>query len=149
MAMGFPADSELLVYAALIGLYIFSLTLLSTFEDEDAPSGALVGAFLGCLATPLLIVALSLWPTAGTWGVAGIPVALLLFGIVFAQLLAAMINGTARRGGAMTRALLKSIWWIDLGTLLAVGAYWGLGPWATLFVVGKLSAMALFRPPTG
>jgi 4-hydroxybenzoate polyprenyltransferase len=149
MALGFPADSELLVYVALIVLYIFSLTLLSTFEDEDAPSLPLVGAFLGCLTTPLILIVLSAWPLAGTWGLAGIPFAALLFLIVLGQLIAAMVQGTARRGGAMTRSLLKSIWWIDLATLLGVGAFAALGAWATLFVVGSLGAKALFRPPTG
>jgi 4-hydroxybenzoate polyprenyltransferase len=142
-ALGFALTPDLWVYLPLLGVYIYSLTYLSTFEDEDAPSGALVSGFVGCLACPGVVLWLSVWPT-GPWHLAAAPAALLLGLVLIVQLFAAIERGTCARGEATTRALLKAIWLLDLSVLLALGAWPALAGWLSLYVVGKAGASLLF-----
>ena len=55
--------------------------------------------------------------------------------------------GTRRRGGAMTRALIKAIWLLDAGFLLAHGAWPLAAALLPLYLLVGAAAGALFAPP--
>ncbi|MGE0708340.1 MAG: UbiA family prenyltransferase [Planctomycetota bacterium] len=133
------------VYAGTLGLYVTFLTYLSTWEREQAGPFAMTLGFGGTLLAPSLLVALPLMGQG--WHPAGLLGGVALFGLVLAQLIAAILEGTRARAEATTRALLQGIWLLDLGALLARAPLELLGAWAALLAANKLGARALFRPP--
>jgi 4-hydroxybenzoate polyprenyltransferase len=144
-ALGFAFSPDLFVYTALVGLYIYSLTFLSTFEDEDAGAVALVGGFVGGLSCAAVILGLALWPS-GPWSVLCAPIALALGLVLLLQFTQAIVRGTRARGEATTRAWLKAIWLLDLAVLVALGLWLGVGLLALLYATGTAGAGWLFAP---
>lgn len=136
------------VYALILGGYVAALTFLSTYEDERAGPVAMTGGFLVTAAAPGVVLALCLihddWRPYGLAG--GVP----LFGVVLAQWIMAIMEGTRARGQNMTRAFLQALWLLDLG-VVAGRVELGLTPLlaggALLFLIGKVGAKALFKPP--
>lgn len=138
------------IYALILGGYVTGLTFLSTYEDKNARPLAMTAGFLCTAAAPGTVIALSLindeWRPYGLIG--GFP----LFGVVLAQWIMAILEGTRSRGEATTMALLKSLWLLDLGVLAGrLPANWDLllGWGLLLWVLVKLGAKRLFRPPPG
>lgn len=140
-----PAATLPLVYAGLLGLYVSALTWLSTYEDEDAPALALYLGHAALVAAPLGVVALIVLQPG--WNLAGLVGVALLAAVCVRQLVLAAREGTQARGGAATRALLKAIWLLDLGVLLATERWILCGVLAALWLVGSYGAKRLFRPP--
>lgn len=135
-------------YAAFLGLYVYALTVFSTWEDEDAPRLSLItnGGLL--LALP---VAAGAWcmhaggseppRSVGVFGCA------LLLVVVWSQLVELFVHGTKAKGQATTRNLLHALWAVDLGAAL-LGAPWLLlVPCGVLYVGSRAAIKALFRPP--
>lgn len=149
-----PGGGLALAYAALLTTYVAALTWVSTLEDEDAPRSRVALAFGATAAAPLAASALTLLPGGAS------PLGLLgwapLVWRVVGEGAAAAREGTRERGGRMTIALLRGLWALDLGALLAglAGApaallAAGLGALAALFALGNLARRALFGPPPG
>lgn len=137
------------VYAMILGGYVAALTFLSTYEDERAGAVAMTGGFLFTAAAPGVILALCLihedWRPYGLVG--GVP----LFGVVLAQWIMAIMEGTRARGQNMTRAFLQALWLLDLGVVagrVEVGLTTLLAAGALLFLIGKIGAKSLFKPPS-
>jgi len=136
------------VYALILGGYVAALTFLSTYEDERAGPVAMTSGFLFTAAAPGVVLALCLihddWRPYGLAG--GVP----LFGVVLAQWIMAIMEGTRVRGQNMTRAFLQALWLLDLG-VVAGRVEAGLTPLlaggALLFLIGKVGAKTLFKPP--
>ncbi|MBL4844201.1 MAG: UbiA family prenyltransferase [Planctomycetes bacterium] len=136
------------LYALILGGYVMALTFLSTYEEESAGPLAMTGGFLVTAAAPGVLLALCLindeWRPYGLVG--GVP----LFGVVLAQWIMAIMEGTRARGQSMTRAFLQALWLLDLGVVagrLETGWIPLLVGGVLLFLVGKLGAKILFRPP--
>ena len=136
------------VYALILGGYVAALTFLSTYEDERAGPVAMTGGFLVTAAAPGVVLALCLihddWRPYGLAG--GVP----LFGVVLAQWIMAIMEGTRARGQNMTRAFLQALWLLDLGVVagrVELGQTPLLAGGALLFLIGKVGAKALFKPP--
>lgn len=137
------------VYAMILGGYVAALTFLSTYEDERAGAVAMTGGFLFTAAAPGVILALCLihedWRPYGLVG--GVP----LFGVVLAQWIMAIMEGTRARGQNMTRAFLQALWLLDLAVVagrVEVGLTTLLAAGALLFLIGKIGAKSLFKPPS-
>lgn len=136
------------LYALILWGYVSALTFLSTYEEERAGPLAMTGGFLFTAAAPGVLLALCLiheeWRPYGLVG--GVP----LFGVVLAQWIMAIMEGTRARGQNMTRAFLQALWLLDLG-VVAGRVEAGLTPLlaggALLFLIGKLGAKRLFKPP--
>lgn len=154
LELGAPGGGLALAYAALLTFYVAALTGVSTLEDEDAPRTRVALAFGATAAAPLAAAALTLVPGGAS------PLALLGWGPLVWRVAregaAAAREGTRTRGGRMTIALLRGLWALDLGALLAglAGApaavlAAGLGALAALFALGALARRALFGPPPG
>jgi 4-hydroxybenzoate polyprenyltransferase len=144
LALGLAATPGLLLYAGLLFLYVLSLTILSTFEDEDAPGGWVALGSLGCLLAPGAVAAFALSPQGSAWALVG---ALPLMGVIGIHLLRTMGRGTRRAGAQQTRALLKGLWLLDLSVILLLGLTEALLPWAVLYACGFVGAKLLFGPP--
>ena len=136
------------LYALILGGYVAALTFLSTYEEESASPLAMTAGFFMTAAAPGALLALCLihseWRPSGLVG--GIP----LFGVVLAQWIMAIMDGTRTRGQNMTRAFLQALWLLDLGVVAGrLEPGWGplLIVGVVLFACGKLGAKALFRPP--
>jgi 4-hydroxybenzoate polyprenyltransferase len=136
------------IYALILGGYVAALTFLSTYEDERAGALPMTGGFLFTAAAPGVILALCLinedWRPYGLVG--GIP----LFGVVLAQWIMAIMEGTRARGQNMTRAFLQALWLLDLGVVagrVESGLTALLAGGALLFLIGKIGAKSLFKPP--
>lgn len=136
------------LYALILGGYVAALTLLSTYEQETAGPVPMTLGFLCAAAAPGTILALSFihpeWRPYGLVG--GVP----LFGVVLAQWIMAILEGTRARGQAMTMAFLKALWLLDLGVLAGrLPLNWEplLACGVLLWVLGKIGARWLFRPP--
>lgn len=136
------------LYAAILGGYVAALTFLSTYEEETARPAPLTLGYTALAAAPGVLIALCLmnssWRPFGLVG--GVP----LFGVVLAQWIMAILEGTRARGEAPTMAFLKALWLLDLGVLagrLPTGWHWVLGLGCALWVANKLGARRLFRPP--
>ena len=142
---GVGLSSPTLIYACALGAYVTFLTVLSTYEDEDAGPAALALSFAGVLAVPLLLTGLAV--SRPEWSLLALLGALPLALVGLRQLVAAIQVGTQRRGGAMTRALIKAIWLLDAGFLLALGAWPLVAALPPLYLLVGAAAGALFRPP--
>ncbi|HZU98913.1 MAG TPA: UbiA family prenyltransferase [Planctomycetota bacterium] len=97
-----------------IGIYIFSVTLLSTFEEEDAPAAGIALGFAGVLAVPV-VLALSYPSTSG------IPFFSVHAALAVALAVAAFRKGTKATGHTTTRWLLRGLLLLDAGSIAAAG----------------------------
>jgi 4-hydroxybenzoate polyprenyltransferase len=128
-------------YAVAIGTYIFSLTLLSTFEDENAPPAVVFLGFGGVMLAPATLALLSPLPQAAA--------PLLALHLVLAAVLAgrAARRGTRATGHTTTRWLLRALLLLDAAALAGSG----LWPWAlaalALIVPNLVAAKLLFGGP--
>jgi 4-hydroxybenzoate polyprenyltransferase len=131
-----------LAYALAIGLYVFSLTLLSTFEDEDAPASGLALGFLGVLAIPPALALIL--PDRGT--AAPFLAAHFALGVVLA--ISAIQRGTKATGHTTTRWLIRGLLLLDAGAIAGSGfsPVYAVAVLA-LIVPGTLGARVLFAKP--
>lgn len=138
--------SPVLLYALLIGIYVLYLTVLSFYEDEDAPPEAVATGFLGTLLPPALI---ALGTVAGPVRLhpaallAAVPLAL----VVVWQGFTIIEDGTRARGERTTRALLRGLWLLDVAVLLGTGHWTAAGAVALTGIVVVAASMLLFAPP--
>jgi 4-hydroxybenzoate polyprenyltransferase len=137
-------------YAIAIGLYVFSLTLLSTFEDEDEKGAGLALGFLGVLSVP---VALATLLRATSYG---IPFFAGHFGLALVLAATAVRKGTKATGHTTTRWLLRGLLLLDAGAIAGSGLpLLGSAAVLALIVPNVLGAKVLFSrgrpsgaPPT-
>jgi 4-hydroxybenzoate polyprenyltransferase len=129
-------------YAFAIGVYIFSVTLLSTFEHEDAPPSGIAVGFLGVLVVPIAL-GFKLLPAGLPFFVAHAALASVLAGN-------AARKGTRASGHVTTRWLLRGLLLLDAGVLAGSNLpwYWSAGVLA-LLVPNLIGAKLLFgsKPP--
>ena len=133
-----PDGSPALAYASLVGAYVAALTWVSTFKDRRPSAAERAGAFAAVAAAPLGALLLS--ALAGGWSPLGAlgwgPLAVL----VWRQAWAAEAGEAGAHG--RTIALLKGLWLLDLGVVLAalegellaaglliLAALYGVGTW--------------------
>jgi 4-hydroxybenzoate polyprenyltransferase len=137
--------SPLLLYALLLLIDVTYLTVLSFYEDEDAPAEAVA---TGCLGTALAPAALCLAVVAGPIRLS--PAALLgavpLLLIALAQGFLIIEEGTKARGERPTRALLRGLWLFDIAVLLGFGHVVPALVAAGAAVVAMGAAKLLFMP---
>lgn len=138
-----------LVYALLLLVHVHGLTLVSTWEEEDAPPPDLVVAWGVTLLVPGLLAVLPVlpWgpdptPGLGVW-VGALP----LGAVVLTQAVLALEQGTRARGERPTRALLRALWLLDLALVLGHGLIGLLPPLFGLWLAGTQGAKLLFAPP--
>ncbi len=131
-------------YAALLFVFVLGLTLVSTWEDEEAPPAAVAGAWGTVALAPLLLL---LAVVKGALGPAALLAALPLGAVVAAEGVAVVVRGSVTRGEAPTRTLLRAVWLVDLAVLLGLGAWAGAGLLVVAHVAARLAAGALFAPP--
>lgn len=142
---GRPAGAPLL-YALLLGLYVVYLTVLSFYEDSDAPPEAVATGIIGTALPPALVALATVAGPVPLHPLALLGAGPLLF-LTLYQGFAAIERGTRARGERTTRALLRGIWLLDLALLL------GMGHWLPAAVVAGAAlgatalAMLLFAPP--
>ena len=147
--LGLPREGWALVYAGLLLVHVYGLTLVSTWEDEDAPPGALAWSWGATALVPLALLVAPLRP----WGPApgpgpGVWVGVLpLLAVIGAQAGLALEQGTRARGERPTRALLRALWLLDLALVLGLGRPELLLPLGGLWLLSTLGARALFAPP--
>lgn len=134
----------LLLYAAATFVYVYGLTLLSTGEDADLPSGSLVEGVGACLLPPLC---LALVGTAPERAAPAAVAAVLLAGSVLAGAVNAVGRGTRRVGPALTRRLLRGLSLLDAGFLLAFAPWAWLAPTLALTLAARLLAPWVLAPP--
>lgn len=145
--------SDTVVFMALASfIYIFALTMLSTYEDEEASKGALLlhGALL--LSAPLSLIALKmrfgLPPAfADAWvDVLGLMIEQALMILILALVFAAWKRGTQATGHNTTRWLIRGTLLLGAGALVLAGSpYFALFNLA-LAVPYILGARWLFKP---
>lgn len=126
-------------------VYVFSLTLLSTLEDHDAPRPAVLVGFGGALAAPIALVAIL--PDALRQNAAPFTVAHAVLILVLAS--RALRLGTKKSGRETTRWLIRGLFLLDGAALAGCGVLDGkIGAiLAALFAASVGGAMLLFRPP--
>ncbi|MBX3465909.1 MAG: UbiA family prenyltransferase [Planctomycetes bacterium] len=135
-----------LLYALLLGMYVVYLTVLSFYEDEDAPPDAVA---TGCLGTTLPPALVALATLAGPVRlhplalVGALPLAL----VALAQGFAVIEQGTRARGERTTRALLRAIYLLDVALLLGTRHWVAAGAVALAGLVAMAAARLLFAPP--
>lgn len=125
-------------YALAVGIYIFSVTLLSTFENEDAPPSGLALGFLGVITVP---IALAVKLTAG------LPFFAAHAALAFVLAARAAAKGTRATGHTTTRWLLRSLVVLDAGMIAGskLPLLWSFAV-LLLLVPNMLGAWLLFRP---
>jgi 4-hydroxybenzoate polyprenyltransferase len=132
-------------HALAIGTYVFSLTLLSTFEDADAPRSGVVLGFVGAAAAPialLVVLPQDLRIDAAPFTTAHL--------IVIAFLAARALNqGTKATGHATTRNLIRGLFLLDGAALAGAGVLdlTRAALFLALFFVYYAGAKLLFRRP--
>lgn len=130
-------------YAALLGLHVLSLTLGSTWEEEDAPAGAVARTWLGALLAP---GALLLLVVEGRLGPAALLCAVPLLGVVVAQAAQVVERGSRARGEAPTRAMLRALWLLDGALLLGLGEWVAAVGLLVAYAASRALSAALFAP---
>lgn len=147
--LGLPWRGWPLAWAGLLWLHVYGLTVVSTWEDEDAPPAALVWSWGASALAPLLLLASPVlsWTPAPAPGLAAWAALLPLLAVIGAQAGLAVEQGTRARGEQPTRALLRSLWLLDLAVVLGLGLWTLLLPMAGLWLAGSQGAKALFAPP--
>ncbi|MCA8920223.1 MAG: UbiA family prenyltransferase [Planctomycetes bacterium] len=136
-------------YAGALFLYVYGLTVVSTYEDEEAPRAILAAAGALLLGLPIAGAAWAL--TYGgpaepprKWAALG---CMLLLAVVWSQLVDLFVHGTRARGQSAVRTLLHALWALDLSAAL-LGAPWLVfAPLAALYAASRLAVRVLFRPP--
>ncbi len=137
--MGREGAAPLFVpYALSLGMYIFSVTLLSTFEHEDAPPSAVAIGFGGVLMVPIAL-AVVLRP--------GVPFFIAHMAVGVVLLVRAVRKGTKATGHQTTRWLLRGLLLLDAGAIAGsnLPLTWALAILA-LIVPNLVGAAILFRP---
>ncbi|MCO5170205.1 MAG: UbiA family prenyltransferase [Planctomycetes bacterium] len=135
-----------LLYALLLGMYVVYLTVLSFYEEEDAPPDAVA---TGCLGTTLPPALVGLATLAGPVRlhplalVAAVPLAL----VTLAQGFALIEQGSKARGERTTRNLLRAIYLLDVAVLLGTRHWVAAGVVAVAGLVAVAAARLLFAPP--
>jgi hypothetical protein len=127
-------------HAAAIACYVFALTLLSTYEDEDAPPPALALGFGGALG------AVAVWGALLPSPLAWLALAPLIL-IIATRMGAALRLGTRATGRVTTRWLIRGILLLDAGALLGTFR----APWALVVLALAVpylgGARLLMGPP--
>lgn len=140
-----PAGATLL-YALLLGIYVVYLTVLSFYEDSDAPPEAVATGLLGTVLPPALIALATLAGPVRLHPLALVGALPLLF-LTLYQGFSVIERGTRARGESGTRALLRGIWLFDVALLLGMG-HWLPAAVAAGAAVGAIGmAMLVFAPP--
>ncbi|MEZ6184303.1 MAG: UbiA family prenyltransferase [Planctomycetota bacterium] len=136
-------------YALALGVYVYGVTVISTYEDEEAPTASLVavGLLLGALPAGLGVYALQVGgasaPPRG-WAALGCG---LLLGVLWSQLVDLCVHGSRARGQAAVRTLLHGLWAFDLGAGLFAAPWALFAPLGALYLASRVATKALFRPP--
>lgn len=133
------------MYALLLGMYVVYLTVLSFYEDDDAPPDAVATGCLGTVLPPALVALATL---AGP--VRLHPLALVgavpLMVVALAQGWMIIEQGTKARGERPTRALLRGLYLLDVAVLLGSRHSHAAGAVALAGLVALLVAPLLFAP---
>lgn len=134
-----------LLYALLLGMYVVYLTVLSFYEDEDAPPDAVATGCLGTVLPPALVALATLTgpvpmhPLALVGAVPLVLVALFQGFVIIEQ-------GTKARGERPTRALLRGLYLLDVAVLLGSQHWAAAGGVALAGLVAMVAAPLLFAP---
>lgn len=138
--------SPVLLYALLVGMYVLYLTVLSFYEESDAPPEAVATGILGtllppvCLALATVVGPVPLHPAAL---LGAVPLAV----VVLWQGFSVIEDGTRARGERTTRALLRGLWLFDVGVLLGAQHWVAAGAVAMTGLAVTAASMLLFAPP--
>lgn len=138
--------SPVLIYAILLGMYVLYLTVLSFYEDEDAPPDAVATGCLGTLLPPaLLMLAVVAGPVrlhpAALLGAVPLALLALFQGFLIIE------DGTRARGELMTRRLLRGLWLFDVAVLLGTEHWVAAGAVGVTGLIVVAASMLLFGPP--
>lgn len=133
------------VYALLLCMYVVYLTVLSFYEDEDAPPDAVATGCLGTVLPPALVALATLAGPVRMHPLAlvgAVPLALvaLFQGCVIIE------QGTKARGERPTRALLRGLYLLDVAVLLGSQHWQAAGAVALAGLVAVTAAPLLFAP---
>lgn len=146
-------QSDTVVVMALASfIYIFALTMLSTYEDEEASKGALLlnGGLL--LFAPMSLCALKMHfglppAFAEAWGdVVGLMIEQALMILILALVLDAWKRGTQATGHNTTRWLIRGTLLLGSGALILAGSPYFAAFNLALSVPYVLGARWLFKP---
>lgn len=140
------AASPPLLYALLLGIYVVYLTVLSFYEDSDAPPEAVATGCLGTALPPALVALATIAGPVPLHPLALLGALPLLFLALF-QGFAVVERGTKARGERGTRALLRGIWLFDIALLLGTGHWLAAAVAAGAAVSVMVVAMVVFAPP--
>lgn len=148
VVLGLPsphAAGPVVLYALLLGTYVVYLTVLSFYEDEDAPPDAVATGCLGTVGPPALVALATLAGPVRLHPLAlvgAVPLALVALyqGCVIVE------QGTKARGERPTRALLRGVYLFDVAVLLGSQHWAAAGAVALAGLVAMLVAPVLFAP---
>jgi 4-hydroxybenzoate polyprenyltransferase len=143
--------------------YIFSLTLLSTYEDEEAPTLSLLGGALSLFLTPVFLITSHFWSRTnhrttgaeeGSWiqfespvEILGIALLVVLCGLIIRLMFSAWKEGTRATGQNTTRWLIRGTLLLGSGALFLEGIA-NLAIFNLLLAIPYvLGARWLFKPP--
>lgn len=135
-----------LLYALLLGMYVIYLTVLSFYEDHDAPPDAVATGCLGTILPPALVALATLAGPVPLHPLALLGAAPLLLVALF-QGFAVLEQGTKARGERPTRALLRGLYLLDVAVLLGTQHWAAALAVALAGVAATLAAPLLLRPP--
>lgn len=148
LVLGAPslrAAGPALLYALLLGMYVVYLTVLSFYEDEDAPPDAVATGCLGTVLPPALVALATLAgpvPMHPLALVGAVPLVL----VALFQGFTIIEQGTKARGERPTRALLRGLYLLDVAVLLGAQHWAAAGAVAVAGAVAMLTAPLLFAP---